>query len=125
MRTRNSGEKIPFKHLGNLFSLQFPHRIWDYPVKEQYASILMSIDNAEPLPNASEGFRIVSETETNDFAFIHDANEIKYEITRFVLFLRKIEYFSDVFFILISQKDLISLQSLSSNKLTVFMSIHV
>ena len=44
----------------------------------------MSIDNAEPLPNASEGFRIVSETETNDFAFIHDANEIKYEIARFV-----------------------------------------
>lgn len=63
---------------------KFSFRIWDYPVKEQYASILMSIDKAEPLTNASEGFRIVSERETNDFAFIHDANEIKYEIARFV-----------------------------------------
>lgn len=44
----------------------------------------MSIDNANPLPNASEGFRIVNERETNDFAFIHDANEIKYEIARYV-----------------------------------------
>lgn len=92
MTTRNLGEKIQFKHV-EFFSFQFPYRIWDYPVKEQYASILMSIDNAEPLPNASEGFRIVSETETNDFAFIHDANEIKYEIARFVLFLRQNEYF--------------------------------
>jgi hypothetical protein len=35
------------------------------------------------MPNASEGFRIVNERENNDFAFIHDANEIKYEISRF------------------------------------------
>lgn len=57
-------------------------RIWDYPVKEQYASILMSIETAKPLPNASEGFRIVNERETSNFAFIHDAREIKYEVTR-------------------------------------------
>ena len=57
-------------------------RIWDYPVKEQYTSILMSILLANPLPNASEGFRIVNERETSNFAFIHDAREIKYEITR-------------------------------------------
>jgi hypothetical protein len=44
----------------------------------------MSIDNANPLENASEGFRIVNERETNDFAFMHDANEIKYAIARFV-----------------------------------------
>lgn len=59
------------------------HRIWDYPIKEQYASILMSIEGTKPLPNASEGFRIVNEREGNDFAFIHDAQEIKYEIARF------------------------------------------
>lgn len=63
------------------------HRIWDYPVKEQYASILMSIENTKPLPNASEGFRIVNERETNDFAFIHDANEIKLELARFVVLI--------------------------------------
>jgi hypothetical protein len=57
-------------------------RIWDYPVKEQYASILMSIEAAQTLSKASEGFDIVNKRETNDFAFIHDANEIKYEISR-------------------------------------------
>lgn len=57
-------------------------RIWDYPVKEQYASILMSIENTKPLVNASEGFRIVNLRETNDFAFIHDANEIKFEMAK-------------------------------------------
>lgn len=58
-------------------------RIWDYPIKEQFGSILMAIENSITLPNATEGFRIVNEQETNDFAFIHDANEIKYEISRF------------------------------------------
>lgn len=47
----------------------------------------MSIEGTRTLPNATEGFRIVNERETNDFAFIHDANEIKYEISRFVLIL--------------------------------------
>lgn len=54
--------------------------MWDYPLKEQYSSILMSIESAKTLPNASEGFRIVNERE--DFAFIHDVNEIKYEMAR-------------------------------------------
>lgn len=44
----------------------------------------MSIESSKPLPNVSEGFRIVNEREGNDFAFIHDANEIKFEIARFV-----------------------------------------
>lgn len=60
-------------------------RTWDYPVKEQYSSILMSIEGTKLLPNASEGFRIVNERESNDIAFIHDSREIKYEISRFVL----------------------------------------
>lgn len=55
-------------------------RVWDYPLKEQYSSILMSIEGAKTLPNASEGFRIVNERE--DFAFIHDVNDIKYEMAR-------------------------------------------
>lgn len=45
----------------------------------------MAIDGANPLASASEGFQIVNERLTNDFAFIHDANEIKYEIARFAL----------------------------------------
>lgn len=63
-------------------ALHLPLRIWDYPVKEQYGSILMAINSANPLRNASEGFRIVNGQLSNDFAFIHDANEIKYEISR-------------------------------------------
>lgn len=58
------------------------NRIWDYPVKESYGSILMQIDKAKTLPNASEGFRTVNQHDSNDFAFIHDANEIKYEAAK-------------------------------------------
>lgn len=54
-------------------------------MKEQYGSILMAIDGSNPLASASDGFEIVNERVTNDFAFIHDANEIKYEIARFAL----------------------------------------
>lgn len=57
------------------------YRTWDYPLKEQYSSILMSIERGtKTLPNASEGFRRVNERE--DFAFIHDVLEIKYEMAR-------------------------------------------
>lgn len=79
--SRQKGSRLKW-HVKKHFSLLMLVRIWDYPVKEQYASILMSIEAARTLPNASEGFRIVNERETNDFAFIHDANEIKYEISR-------------------------------------------
>lgn len=40
----------------------------------------MAIESTKPLPDASEGFKIVNEKE--DFAFIHDVNEIKYEMAR-------------------------------------------
>lgn len=58
------------------------YRVWDYPIREQYGHILLSINDSNPLPNASEGFRIVNERSDADFAFIHDSAEIKYEITR-------------------------------------------
>ncbi|CAH1716872.1 unnamed protein product [Chironomus riparius] len=64
----------------NASSDESVYRVWDYPLKEQYSSILMSIESAKTLPNASEGFRIVNERE--DFAFIHDVNDIKYELSR-------------------------------------------
>jgi glutamate receptor, ionotropic, invertebrate len=41
----------------------------------------MSIERGtKTLPNASEGFRLVNERD--DFAFIHDILEIKYEMAR-------------------------------------------
>ncbi|CAO1369520.1 unnamed protein product [Diamesa serratosioi] len=57
------------------------YRVWDYPVKEQFGQILMAIDAAIPVRNSSEGFTKVN-METNDFAFIHDSAEIRYEISR-------------------------------------------
>lgn len=41
----------------------------------------MAIDAASPVRNSSEGFTKVNK-ETNDFAFIHDSAEIRYEISR-------------------------------------------
>ncbi|KAB0792599.1 hypothetical protein PPYR_01851 [Photinus pyralis] len=58
------------------------YRVWDYPIHEQYGHILLSINESNPVPNASEGFRIVNERLEGDFAFIHDSSEIKYEISR-------------------------------------------
>uniref|UniRef100_A0A1A9W8M4 Ionotropic glutamate receptor C-terminal domain-containing protein n=1 Tax=Glossina brevipalpis TaxID=37001 RepID=A0A1A9W8M4_9MUSC len=57
-------------------------RVWDYPIKEQYGHILLSINSSMPVKNAEHGFRKVNERESADFAFIHDSAEIKYEITR-------------------------------------------
>lgn len=58
------------------------YRVWDYPIKEQYGHILLSINESMPVANGSEGFRIVNERLDGDFAFIHDSSEIKYEISR-------------------------------------------
>ncbi|XP_044270028.1 ionotropic receptor 25a [Tribolium madens] len=58
------------------------YRVWDYPIREQYGHILLAINDSNPVPNASEGFRIVNEHTDADFAFIHDSSEIKYEISK-------------------------------------------
>lgn len=60
---------------------QSQYRVWDYPIKEQYGHILMSINESIPVAKASEGFKLVNDHENADFAFIHDAAEIKYEVT--------------------------------------------
>ncbi|XP_060664083.1 ionotropic receptor 25a [Drosophila nasuta] len=57
-------------------------RIWDYPIKEQYGHILLSINSSKPVRNASEGFATVDAHGNADYAFIHDSAEIKYEVTR-------------------------------------------
>lgn len=69
--------------------LSSSNRIWDYPVAEKYSSILMAIDRAEPLSDASQGFQIVNQKDTNDFAFIHDANEIKHAASSLVFLFSK------------------------------------
>lgn len=58
------------------------YRVWDYPIKEQYSRILLAINEARPVANAEEGFKIVNERLDADFAFIHDSSEVKYEVSR-------------------------------------------
>ncbi|XP_034670345.1 uncharacterized protein LOC117902874 [Drosophila subobscura] len=57
-------------------------RIWDYPIKEQYGHILLAINSSGPVQDARQGFAKVDAHDNADYAFIHDAAEIKYEITR-------------------------------------------
>lgn len=58
------------------------YRVWGYPIKEQYGEILKAIESSNPVTNASGGFKQVKEHFNADFAFIHDAAEIKYEISQ-------------------------------------------
>ncbi|KAK9885912.1 hypothetical protein WA026_013786 [Henosepilachna vigintioctopunctata] len=58
------------------------YRVWDYPIKEQWGHILTAINDSNPVPNASEGFRLVTEHIDGDFAFIHDSSEIKYAVSK-------------------------------------------
>lgn len=113
MTRRNTGERRRDRGEPEISSISSDMkfsflRIWDYPVKEQYSSILTSIENAQPLPNASEGFRLVNDQHNSNFAFIHDSREIKYEITRFE-FLLSIDF--KVFHSEISTGTVISLLS--------------
>lgn len=43
---------------------------------------MLEVTNSNPLPDAETGFRLVNKYEDADFAFIHDAAEIKYEVSR-------------------------------------------
>ncbi|XP_050716691.1 ionotropic receptor 25a-like isoform X2 [Eriocheir sinensis] len=64
----------------NSTSDQSKYRVWDYPIKEQYTHILQVIVDSKPVLHAEEGFRRVLENEKGEFAFIHDASEIRYEV---------------------------------------------
>ncbi|XP_049951836.1 ionotropic receptor 25a-like [Schistocerca serialis cubense] len=66
----------------NSSSDQSKYRVWDYPIKEQYGHILQAIDQAGPVPNASVGFQKVIDQEEGKFAFIHDAAQIRYEVSK-------------------------------------------
>lgn len=43
----------------NASSDETQYRVWDYPIKEQYGHILLAIERAGTLPNASVGFQKV------------------------------------------------------------------
>ena len=56
---------------------QSKYRVWDYPIKEQYTHIFKVIKNSIPVKNAEEGFQRVHDAEDGNFAFIHDASEVR------------------------------------------------
>ncbi|XP_042887113.1 ionotropic receptor 25a-like isoform X1 [Penaeus japonicus] len=64
----------------NSTSDQSKYRVWDYPIKEQYTHILQVIEETGPVSRAQEGFQKVLDNEDGEFAFIHDASEIRYEV---------------------------------------------
>ena len=53
------------------------YRVWDYPIREQYTHVLRVIEETGPVEKEEEGFRKVLESESGDFAFIHDAARIR------------------------------------------------
>ncbi|XP_076046032.1 ionotropic receptor 8a isoform X2 [Oratosquilla oratoria] len=64
----------------NSTSDQSKYRVWDYPIKEQYTHILQVIEDSKPVLTASEGLARVEANDKGEFAFIHDASEIRYEV---------------------------------------------
>ncbi|GLV32024.1 Ionotropic receptor 8a [Carabus blaptoides fortunei] len=66
----------------NASTAETQYRVWDYPIREQYGHILLAINDTIPVDNATQGFQKVVDHIDADFAFIHDASEIKYEISR-------------------------------------------
>lgn len=63
----------------NSTSDQTRYRVWDYPVREQYTHILKVIKQNEPVATPEEGFQRVDNDLEANFAFIHDASEVRYK----------------------------------------------
>nr|CAD7428092.1 unnamed protein product [Timema monikensis] len=66
----------------NSSSDQSKYRVWDYPIKEQYGHILQAITQTGPVETPAIGFQKVIDDEEGKFAFIHDAAQIRYEVSR-------------------------------------------
>ncbi|XP_034244951.1 ionotropic receptor 25a [Thrips palmi] len=66
----------------NASSDETQYRVWDYPIKEQYGHILLAIERAGTLPNDSVGFQKVLDSEEAEFAFIHNAAHVRYEVSK-------------------------------------------
>ncbi|EEB19912.1 glutamate receptor, putative [Pediculus humanus corporis] len=64
----------------NATSDETQFRVWDYPIKEQYGHILLAIEQTGLVDNETVGIQKVLESETGEFAFIHNEAIIKYEV---------------------------------------------
>jgi ionotropic glutamate receptor len=63
----------------NSSSDQSKYRVWDYPVREQYTHILKVIKQSGLVMSPEEGFKRVEAATKGEFAFIHDASEVRYQ----------------------------------------------
>ncbi len=63
----------------NSTSDQTRYRVWDYPVREQYTHILKIIEQNKPVETAEDGYERVEAATDGNFAFIHDASEVRYQ----------------------------------------------
>lgn len=54
--------------------------MWDYPIREQYTHILQVIKDTGPVESFESGFKQVKSHTKGDFALIHDAAVIRYEV---------------------------------------------
>ena len=63
-----------------LISPNYRFRVWDYPVKELYTNMFKVIKENIPVSSAKEGFMRVQEAVKGDFAFVHDAATVRYEV---------------------------------------------
>ncbi|XP_037085885.1 LOW QUALITY PROTEIN: ionotropic receptor 25a-like [Pollicipes pollicipes] len=61
---------------------QAKYRVWDYPIKEQYTHILNVIKKTGMVRNDSVGFDKVLANKKGEYAFIHDASIVRYEVYR-------------------------------------------
>ena len=61
----------------NRTSDQSKYRVWDYPVKEQYTHILKMIEESGPVETPQMGYSKVEAASEGEFAFIHDAAEVR------------------------------------------------
>jgi ionotropic glutamate receptor len=55
------------------------YRVWDYPVREQYTHILKVIKETGVFASPEEGFDKVDASVEGNFAFVHDASEVRYQ----------------------------------------------
>ena len=56
------------------------YRVWDYPIREQYTHILRVVQETGPVISVDDGFKNVLANTEGDYAFIHDAARIRYEV---------------------------------------------
>ena len=55
-------------------------RVWDYPVREMYTNMFKVIKENDPVATPMDGFMRVQEATKGNFAFIHDAATVRYEV---------------------------------------------